>query len=256
MMNYIQSELYRISRTKSVYMFTIFFMILGIVMNGTLAWFGAIDENFIYNYTSFAYSQIVGNPMAFAFFGMLITIVLYEGNQRSGNMKNTIAFGLSREKVFTGMCIITTVVSIVIMFFILSTYLMSAMLLLKSSDVIQIHDVILEIGAVFLIAVASNVSVLCCLEYFSKSGLTTFMWLAAWSIVPSGFKYMTAPFTWLNQMVMLLPHNHFGNMKVNMVECSTVWKTPTGMFYCVAIGFIHLFIIYVCSLYILRKRDI
>lgn len=42
--------------------------------------------------------------MAFAVMGMIIPFLFYEGGKRNGNLKNTVAGGISRVKIFAGEC--------------------------------------------------------------------------------------------------------------------------------------------------------
>ena len=82
MMNYTKSEFYRIFITK-----------------GNLCCGRSAGGN------SFSYSNLVANPMVFAFMGMIIPFLFYEGGKRNGNLKNTVAGGISRVKIFAGgMC--------------------------------------------------------------------------------------------------------------------------------------------------------
>lgn len=256
MMNYMKSEFYRLSRLKIVYGFTLTFIMLSLLMNGILGWYYHSDVNFLYGTTSFVYSILVGNPMLFVALAILVTITLYDGNHRNGNLKNTVSFGISRVKIFVGMSLVTTIIATCVMVIILSVYLLSANMWLAHRGPVQLNDLWTEIIAIYLMLVATIVTTLFFLAFFPKGGLATFLSFMVWMIIPNGLYHMTLKIDWLHQLTLLLPNNLFANMQVNMSQSVTVWGTSEGMLKCIIIGLIHLVSMYLVSFIFLRKRDI
>ena len=109
-MNYIKSEFYRIFHGREIYRFIIILALLAFSFNAVLAWFRRMDD-FPYGITSYSYSNLVASPLIFGLMGTVVGMILYEGNRRNGNLKNTVAFGISRTKIFISECIVTTIIS-------------------------------------------------------------------------------------------------------------------------------------------------
>lgn len=258
MMNYIKSEFYRISRTKSVYGFTLIFSIISLLINGLLGWYNHTDPNFLYGTTSYAYSIHVGAPMTFVLLAILITEVLYAENHRNGTLKNTVAFGISRIKIFTGMSVVVTSVATIVMVVILGVYILSANILLKHTGPVHLNDLLTEILAIYLIAMAAIMTTLFFSFRFSKSGLTIFLSFMVWMVIPSISQSIARglKIEWLNQLLNLLPNNLFENMQVNLTQSITAWGTSGGMLKCVVIGLVHVIGIYLLSCLLLAKKDI
>mgnify|MGYP002232657355 FL=1 len=58
--------------------------------------------------------------MLFTYAGLIVAAVLYEEEHKNGNMKNAVAFGISREKLFLGKCMTAVLTATVIMALVLT----------------------------------------------------------------------------------------------------------------------------------------
>lgn len=258
MMNYIKSEIYRVSHSKGIYFFTIILGVLSFLLNAILAWFGKIDgESFPYDTTSFAYSNLVANPMIFCVMGALIGIILYDGNRKNGNLKNTIAFGISRIKVFAGQCIVATITAITSLIGVLAVYAVSANILLEHTGPVSLNDLLTEIPAVFLLAVASLISGIVCIEVFGKSSTGIITWFVIWFIGPKIFFYLGLRIDFIYNIAMWMPENFFkaSGVSVNMSESVTLWGTKEGMIKCIISGIIGIIVFSLLGIVSLRKRE-
>lgn len=149
-MNYVKSEFYRVSHDKGVYYFTAIIAILAFLLNAILGWFGKVDGvSFRYATTSFSYSNLVANPMVFCVMGAVVGIIFYEGNRKNENLKNTIAFGISRTKIFFGECIVATVTAAASLIAVLAVYIVSAIIFLEHTGPVSLTDLLTEVLAVF-----------------------------------------------------------------------------------------------------------
>ena len=128
MMNYTKSEFYRVFITKEIYIAAALMTGIVLLLNGALHFFGGSYAN-----TSFSYSNLVASPMAFAVMGMIIPFLFYEGGKRNGNLKNTVAGGISRVKIFAGECVVSLAVSTLLMATTMGVWVLSANLLLEKA---------------------------------------------------------------------------------------------------------------------------
>lgn len=257
MMNYVKSELYRVSISRGIYYFIGILSILSFLLNAVLWSFGQTDD-FPYDTTSFSFSNLVANPMVFSLMGTIIGFFLYEGNRKNGNLKNTIAFGITRTKVFAGECIVATITAIVSMLVVLVVYIVSAVVLLEQTGPVSLIDLLTEVPAVFLIAVASLISGIVCIEVFGRSSTGTIVWFVIWFIMPKVFFYLGLRIDVIYSIAMWMPYNFFGanGMSVNMSHSITVWGTSEGMAKCLIAGVIGIVVFSLIGSFLLRKRDL
>lgn len=259
MMNYVRSEFYRISHGSVIYCLTGVLAILSFLLNAILGWFGRTGgSSFPYNTTSFSYSNLVANPMIFCIMGAVIGILLYEGNRKNGNLKNTIAFGIPRTKVFLGECIVATLSAIFSLIVVLSVYIVSAVAFLEHMGPVSLMDLLTEIPAVFFIAIASLISGIVCIEAFGKNSIGIIIWFSIWFIIPKIFFYLGLRFDAIYSIAMWMPENFFGTngMTVNMSQSITVWTTVEGMTKCLVSGIIGIAVFSLSGVVLLRKREL
>lgn len=259
MMNYVKSELYRVSHSIGIYCFIAILAGLSFLLNALLAWFGKMEgSGFAYNTTSFSYSNLVANPMLFCVMGAVIGIILYEGNKKNGNLKNTIAFGISRTKVFSGKCIVAAITAIVSLITVLTVYILSALVFLEHIGPVSLTDLLTEIPAVLLVAAASLISGIVCIEGFGKDSTGIIIWFVIWFIVPKVFFYIGLRIDFIHNIAMWMPENFFGanEMSVNMSQSITLWGTPEGMAKCLISGIIGIVIFSLLGIAILRKKEL
>jgi ABC-2 type transport system permease protein len=259
MMNYVKSEFYRVSHSRGIYCLIAILAILSFLLNAALGWIGRMDgSSFPYDTTSFSYSNLVANPMLFCVMGAIIGIFLYEGNRKNGNLKNTIAFGISRTKVFAGECIVATGSAIVSLIIVIIVYIVCAVALLEHTGPVNLMDLLTEIPAVFFIAVASLISGIVCIEAFEKNSTGIIIWLTIWFIIPNIFYYLGFRFDMIRSIAMWMPTNFFGTneMTVNMSQSITAWGTAEGMAKCLISGIIGIVVFFLSGIVVLRKREL
>lgn len=255
MVNYIKSEYYRLVRSASVYYFTGGVAGLSLLLNILLHYFGGRH----YSTTSFSYATLVANPMIFVVMAFIIAALLYEENQKNGNLKNTVASGISRVKIFIGECVVSTVVATISMLVTLTVYIASAVLFLKEAGPVQLTDLLLEVPAIYLIAVAGIISAVFLIEFFEKVTVSTLVWLLIWQFVPQFLFYLGLRIGILQDIAMWLPKNFFAQINeqhVNTQECITVWDTAEGWTRCLLSGGLGIVFFGVSGASILHRRDL
>lgn len=257
MMNYIKSEFYRVFHSGEIYQFTAILAVLAFLFNAVLFWFRR-GGDFPYGITSYSYSNLVANPMVFSIMGAIVGMLLYEGNQRNGNLKNTVAFGISRVKIFIGECVVATASAIGVMIVVLAVYIGSAMAFLETAGPVTLNDLLTEIPAVLLVAVACLISGIVCVEGFGKTSTGIIVWAAIWVILPQVLLYIGLRVDIFYRIAMWMPGNFFGTsgMAVNMSQCITAWGTVQGMAKCLISGGIGIFVFLAAGVFALRRRDL
>lgn len=259
MTNYIKSEIYRVSRDRGIYYFTYILALLSCLLNAVLGWFGRMEgATFLYNTTSFSYSNLVANPMMFCIMGAAVGMLLYEGNRKNGNLKNTIGFGISRTKVFVGECIVSGIVATVSLIIVVTIYIISAIVFLEQTGPVTLTDLLTEIPAVYLISIASMVSGIVFVEVCGKAAVGISIWVLIWFVIPSVFFYIGLRIDIFYQFAMWMPANFFGakGMVVNMSQCITAWYTVEAMIRCILVGVVGVIGFSFVGIVLLRKKEL
>lgn len=254
MMNYIKSELYRVSHTHGVYSFTGILIFIAVLLNTGIHFWGNQ-----YAITSFSYSNFVANPIIFVIMGTVTAYLLYEGNRKNGNLKNTVASGIPRTRIFIGECIVSILTATFIMILALGAWIISAELLLDRTGPVALKDLLLEVPAVYLISLAGLISGIFFLERFEKNTVGILAWIFIWFLFPNFLMYLGMRFDAVHKIAMWLPNNFFGTingLNVNMSKCITIWDTADGWIKCIVSGTIGVVVFLLAGLVSLRKRDL
>lgn len=257
MLNYIRSELYRTIHNKGFLGATGILAGLAVVLHVVLWLFAANSPSFSYATSSFSYSLLVSTPDLFRIAAFVIVCVLYESDRRNGNDKNSIAFGISRTKIFIGKCVASLCACVAAMAVVLAVYIGGAMLLTEQSGPVQLTDLLREVVAVFPASVSAMVLGVVLLLTFEKNGLVALAMYVILFGVPKVLMLVGLQVEPVLKLAVWLPTNLFAiGMEVNMSRCVTIWSTPEGMVHCLLAGTGGILLFGVLGVLALRKRDI
>ncbi len=253
MMNYIKSECYRVTHTKGIYLTTGILTILVLLLNVLDSLFGGI-----YATNSFSYSNLVGYPMMYGVMGVNIAYVLYEGSRKNGNLKNTVASGISRVEIFAGECIVSIAAATVSMIWVISVWVISAEMLLEKTGPVSLSDFLMEVPAMYLIAVACLISSIVFLDFLGNLIAAGITWIAIWFFLPTAFKLLGFRFNMLAGIAMWFPENFLevNRLHVNLSECITAWDSSAGLARCILSGAGLAAVFSLLGVLLLRKKDL
>ena len=255
MLNYIKSEFYRITHSAMLYAVGFAFAAAPTLMNIMLYCFTLSKPDYPFSTTSFSFSNVVANPMVFCVAALFLVYALYEGNKKNGNLKNAIASGLSRGKIFMGQVIVCLVVSIIFLAITAIVYIFSARLLLRIEGPVTAFDLIMEILAVAPIAVAALILSVVVVMRFDKSIMGIIWWLCILFFVPQLLLYIGIEIEPVREIAMWLPRNFFSGMQVNQTVCAPIWDAADGLAKCLISGFIGIIVFGIYGIVSLRKKE-
>ncbi|MFQ9510721.1 MAG: ABC transporter permease [Lachnospiraceae bacterium] len=259
MIDYVKSEFYRITHSASFYWMLVIFATLAVAINlllvvGNIAFSdGGVTTNNIYS----SFGFLIDSPMLFCYAAVVVVYMLYEGNKNNGNLKNSIAFGISRTSIFLGKCIVGVTATTVCMMVCLAAYIGSALVLLTPGGSVTLQDVLMEIPAVFFITLSAAVLGIVVIEVFEKGLVGLLVWLFVFVAVPPLVLYAGAA---VNSNVLVniatwLPANFLQNT-VTPTDCITVWDTAEGMLRCLISGIGGILVFLVIGITALRKKPL
>lgn len=257
MLNYIKSEFYRVLHTKDIYLFTGVISILFVLMNIILFVSNTNLDNFPYGTVSFSLNAIIGGMTWLFVAGALVVATLYSGEKKYGTLKNTIAYGISREHIFLGKCMVSCVVAFFSMIIIFIAYIGSACLLLSGPVNVPIKELISGVFAVLLCAFASVILAVALFQFFDKEILAAIVWLLVMDYIPQLCFYAGLKIDILNKIAQWLPWNYLKyEVRANMSGYQCLWNTSFGLMKCIVTGVIGIGVFTVLGLVLTRKKEV
>ena len=274
MLNYIKSECYRISHRPALYVTTGILCILIIATISFLAFFGWDQYGIDLARTGYAYTMPISSPSCYLFMAAVIPALIYNCVYKSGDIKNTVAGGLSRVQIFAGKCFTSLLAATIIMIIVLTVWITSAELLLKPGGPFTARDLLLEVPAVYLIAAANVITILFFFELFKRELLVFLAWAALWFILPTMLHYLGMQIELFADIASWMPYQFFKSAvdintlasgQVNNISWqitvaeqvgSVLWYTSEGLFKCLLSGAIGVALFSLAGWIVLRRRDL
>lgn len=261
MLNYVKSEFYRISHTSMIPGITGLLAGLAFMLNMILFLFDKNTDGFRYGTVSFSLSNLTAGMVSIFFVGMVMVSLMFTEEKKNGILKNAIAFGISREKIFFGKCLVSTVVSVCSLIIILVVYIGSAVLLLEPGvepDAVMIT--LRGVAAVLIMAVACEVLAIAFLTYFEKEISGYIMFIVIIAFVPGICRIIGLKYELVGKIAAWMPYNYLNNMGgdtvINMSGWSCIWETPEGMLKCLISGMVSLIAFFILGLCICKKQEV
>lgn len=258
MLNYIKSEWYRIIHSSTMYVFTAILAGLAFALNAVLWLLNRIDPSFRYGTTAFSLSNL-GSMLSLMFYmGVIIVGFLFAGERKSGGLKNTIAFGISREKIFAGKCIVSTGISVCSLIIILAVFMGSAVWLLEPGVEPEAVQITLKgVACLLLMAAASEVLILSLLTVFEKELMAYLVWYLIMEIIPKAFMLIGLKSSLFREIAAWMPCNYLSNeVVINMSGWNCLWETAEGAAKCLISGAIGLLLFLLLGLKLCKRQEV
>lgn len=276
MLNYIRSELYRLFRRPGLYVTTLILCAIPIALNCFLAFFdwsayGDVDNAL----TGISYGAWLSSALFFMIMGAVIPGILYTNAHKYGDLKNTIAFGVSRVQIFAGKCIISILLSTLVLAVLLAVWVGSAEILLAHSDFPRVMDVLLSVPALYLIACANAITIVLLMELIERDFFTAIAWAAVWCILPTVLNTLGMRFDLLAEIANWMPYRFLqeivtttttvasgealgGTWSLNVADpnISLFWYSVEGLRKCLVSGAVGTLLFSALGWFTLRHRDL
>lgn len=274
MLNYIKSECYRISHRPVLYVTTLLLSLVVVGLIVLIAMFAWDTDNASAVSAGITYAGLISSPRVFMYMGAVIPCLIYSSVHKHGDVKNTIASGLSRVQVFAGKCITSLLAATIVMIVLLMVWIISAELILTSGGYFTIADVLFEVLVIYLIAAANIITVQLFFELFKKEMLAALAWAAVWIILPAVLNLLGMRFEVLANIASWMPYNFLqnvvqtttvaqgdvmgGSVNVSIIsqKPDVLWYTSEGLFKCLLSGAIGVAIFSLSGWLVLRRRDL
>lgn len=237
MLNYIKSEIYRVTHTKDIFIMTGIMAGLAVFMNIILFAYNQVEKNFPYGTVRFSLNIMTSAVTIVMVAGAAVVGILYAADKPYGTVKNPIAYGISRRSIFLGRCAVSSITAVISFIAILVPYIGSAYLLLKDSEMKPLEELLKGSGAVLLNAFAALILAVALYQIFSKGYVAMTVWFAIVVFIPQILFVAGLRIEILREVAKWLPWNLFSReVHVTMYTYQCLWNTSYGLMRCFVSG--------------------
>lgn len=257
MINYIRSECYRILHTKEIYVCTGILSLLTLMYN-VLSWvLVRLDPSFRYGTVAFSLSNLASMLSLLMVVGGIYALIMFNDN-KSGVMKNAVAYGISREEIFLGKSIVCILSAFCSLCVILTVYIGSAVLLLEPGVEENAPAILIKgVACMLIMAAAFVVFAVACITCFERDIYGIIVWYFVASIAPRILSLVGLKVKAVGLIASWMPENYLSDgVHINMSGWECLWQTPEGVAKCLVSGMIGLIVFVVLGLAMCRKREV
>lgn len=259
MINYIKSELYKITHTKETYLWTGIMVTLGILFNVILAASDNAIKDFPYGSVRFSVSFLVENVLVFLYGGVLMATLICNGETKNGTWKNIVAYGISREAALVGKCIAGAITAICCMLIVVASFFASAVLLLEGEWIWLLAVLVREIGAILFICIGAEVLGIVLLQMLKNEYIVAMLWILIIGVLPRVVFLLGVglDIDILNTISEWMPMNFLQiEVTMNRSEYYALWDTGQGLAKCLIAGAGSIAIYLGAGLLAVRRKEL
>lgn len=257
MLNYIKGEIYRIAHSRS------FYTMLGVLCGIVLLWHialmtgAALTPDFRYNTFRFSLNTFTAQPFIMPILAVMVSGTLFSEDRKCGVLKTTVSYGISREGVLIGKCIVSLLTALFLLFAVLAFYVACAWFTMRNFEWLPLQEMLMAIVASLPSAIASlifgNVIFILCQKEING----VIWWFAIFYGVPVIFFFAGLKFDLLARIAEWMPYN-FLRMDVIVTYSSydCIWDTAGGLVHCISAGLIGIIIFLIWGIARVRRVEL
>ncbi|EET61192.1 hypothetical protein BRYFOR_06837 [Marvinbryantia formatexigens DSM 14469] len=257
MLNYIRSEIYRILHSRSLYIFGA--VLCGIVLLTHIALIigAALTPDFAYNTVRFSLNNFVAQPFIMVILGAAVAGVLFNEDRKSGVLKTTVAYGISRESILIGKCIVSLLTALLLLLVVFIFYVACAFLTLREPEWLPVQQMLLAIAASLPSAVASLIFANVIFMLCRKEITGMLWWVLLFYGIPMACFLIGLKSALFARIAEWMPYNFLRmDVVVSMNTYNSIWDTAGGMLHCIAAGVIGCVIFLIWGVLRLRRLEL
>ncbi|GAA0714514.1 hypothetical protein GCM10008904_30190 [Paraclostridium ghonii] len=258
MLNYIKSEFYRNINTKGNYIFLFGSISFVIFINVALGLFATSHMDFPYGNTKFSLSCFYTNMGILLMLCISLVSLILGQEFKNNTLKNSIAYGISRNQIYLGKFLIEVVISTINLVLISSVYVIVAYLMLEDSGIVYLKDFIQTIVACFPLLLVSLTAAHCFYFIFDNDRTVAVTWAIIMALIPAFTSMAGRRIYILNQIAKWMPWNMVKDAGYDDVSKRMImtWSSQEGFIRCFLVGAIGVAIFYTLGLLVFKKKEI
>lgn len=255
MLNYIKSELYRVVRSKGIYILTGGCSALLLAMNLVLYFAGRGDTFFPYDSTEFAFSMVADSFPVILILTLCLASVIFSDEYKNRTLMNSIAYGYPRIGLFLGKVVVGMLVSFLALAVALGFFIGSAYLLLENSGAETLHMLLRGVLVNIPILIAGELAAYVML-FLMEKGAATWAWLGLIAFFPMICSLLGMKFEIFSKINSWLLYTVAGASFMNETGHYTMaYMTRDGAFRCLASGTIGIVIFLIIGMRGMSKKE-
>lgn len=256
MLNYIKSELYRVVRSKGIYILTVSCTALLLAMNLVLHFSGKNIPSFPYASTEFAFSMVADSFQPVLILTLCLGTIVFADEYKNRTLMNSVAYGYSRIGLFLGKVAVGLIVSFLALAVALFVFITSAYLLLENSGVEHLQMLLRGFVLNIPILIAGELAAYMFLFLFGKTA-TTWGWLGLIAFLPVVTGLLGMKFPVFEKIDSWLIYTVAGAYSMDSEGGMTMaFMTQEGAFRCLAAGGIGIVIFLVIGIVGMAKKEL
>lgn len=257
MLNYMKSECYRTLHGKGFYMAIGLLGGMVLCMNVILALSQHYLEGFLYGTFRFSLNMYTGAIFWMIVLGAVVPACLFWDDRRNGVMKNAIAYGIAREKMFLGKCIVAFGFTALVLCAVLAVYISSAYLLLANPEWEPLREMLMGVCACLPSAMASLVFSIMLGCICQKEMTSVLVWVIVYYLIPMGFFLAGLKFDIFARISRWMPYGFLTTEAIvymNRYDC--LWDTAAGFAKCMVSGAVGMAVFLIAGIWKFRKQEL
>ncbi len=255
MINYMKSELYRISRMKGIYILNIICLSLLLIMNIALAITGRGTSDFPYDSTAFSFSMVQGSAPVVFILTACMGAVLFADEYKHRTLMNSVAYGYSRQTIYFGKMLSTLMVAVISLAVVLGIYIASSYILLENSGIEPLLRLLKAYGAEALVLICGHVAAITLMFMISSSSAATWTWLGVFLGFPSIANLLRSKFAFFEWLKDWLVYNIIGEQTYTGDKIIMIHDTMDGLQRCLIAGGLGTICFLVLGVLVIRKKE-
>ncbi|MCH5270735.1 MAG: ABC transporter permease [Lachnospiraceae bacterium] len=258
MLNYIKSELYRISHSKGIYIFDGVCAGLLLIMNLLLYAIWKDTPSFMYATTAFAFN------FASIFIGVvfILTIVMgciaFGDEYKNRTIGNSIAFGSSSVKIYLGKAIVSLIISFLSLAVVLAIFIGSSYLLLQNSGPDVLWEFLQNYLVNSLILVTGVLATLTLCFLFGSGSAATWGWLILFRGLPIVCQLLGLKFSFFIRLNKWMAAEIIGAQvsgNVDDLNIHWLWQTQDGLYRTLMSGALGILVFLAIGIVGMRRKE-
>lgn len=258
MLNYIKSELYRISHSKGIYILCGVCAGLLLAMNLLLHLIWVEDHTFMYATTVFAFNFVSIFISVVFVLTIVIGCIVFGDEYKNKTLGNSIAFGSSSVKIYLGKAIVSLIVSIVSLAAVLAIFIGSSYLILQNSGPEVLWEFLENYLVNGLILVTGVLAALTLCFLFGSASAATWGWLIIFRGLPIVCQLLALRFTFFPLLHEWMAVELIGARVAGTVDDLNIhwlWQTPDGLYRTLMAGFLGTLVFLAIGIAGMRRKE-
>lgn len=256
MMNYLKSEMYRVVRSKGIYLLIGGCAALVLAMNLVLWYFGHYTKNFPYANTGFAFSMLITGMQVPLCLTSCISSFVFADEYKNKTFSNCVSFGYSEKTLFFGKLIVTMIVSLIGLLVVEGIFIGSGYLLLEDSGTQELVRLLRATVACLPLFMAGVSGALALTFIFKNETNAVWCWVGIFVGISFVASLLGMKLEIFQNLEEWLAFNIVGNVQVNEAtgDWYMLWDSNKGFLQTTLAGILGTQVFVVAGVLGVRKR--